>query len=233
MTQLPVSQTLGDEELNRLEELLGSPIFRSEAMWLDELQGFLCAVVSAPDTILPGAWLPVALGENPEYENQQQAEEVLALVMRFYNDVERALQQGAGIALQLYHSEGKEDYDFQSWCRGYLDGVKLSEVNWYEAGDTEEVDELLFPFGVLAGELDNFLRDTGQGAITGKEKAELVAACREDIASTVMRTYQYWVARRSTKTVRREAPKVGRNDPCPCGSGRKFKQCCGAPGKLH
>ncbi len=26
----------------------------------------------------------------------------------------------------------------------------------------------------------------------------------------------------------REAPKVGRNDPCPCGSGRKFKKCCGA-----
>ncbi len=25
----------------------------------------------------------------------------------------------------------------------------------------------------------------------------------------------------------REAPKVGRNDPCPCGSGKKFKQCHG------
>ena len=28
-------------------------------------------------------------------------------------------------------------------------------------------------------------------------------------------------------TVRREAPKVGRNDPCPCGSGKKYKNCCG------
>lgn len=27
--------------------------------------------------------------------------------------------------------------------------------------------------------------------------------------------------------VRRAEPKVGRNDPCPCGSGRKFKKCCG------
>ena len=26
----------------------------------------------------------------------------------------------------------------------------------------------------------------------------------------------------------RDAPKVGRNDPCPCGSGKKFKKCCGA-----
>jgi SEC-C motif domain protein len=30
------------------------------------------------------------------------------------------------------------------------------------------------------------------------------------------------------KQVRRETPKVGRNDPCPCGSGKKYKKCCGA-----
>ena len=28
-------------------------------------------------------------------------------------------------------------------------------------------------------------------------------------------------------TYRREEPKVGRNDPCPCGSGKKYKKCCG------
>lgn len=28
------------------------------------------------------------------------------------------------------------------------------------------------------------------------------------------------------ETVRREGPKVGRNDPCPCGSGKKYKKCC-------
>jgi hypothetical protein len=30
------------------------------------------------------------------------------------------------------------------------------------------------------------------------------------------------------ETVRREGPKVGRNGPCPCGSGKKYKKCCGA-----
>jgi SEC-C motif-containing protein len=30
-----------------------------------------------------------------------------------------------------------------------------------------------------------------------------------------------------TKTVVRAAPKVGRNEPCPCGSGKKYKHCCG------
>ena len=32
------------------------------------------------------------------------------------------------------------------------------------------------------------------------------------------------------QTVRRDKPKVGRNDPCPCGSGKKYKKCCGREG---
>jgi preprotein translocase subunit SecA len=33
------------------------------------------------------------------------------------------------------------------------------------------------------------------------------------------------------ETYRRETPKIGRNDPCPCGSGKKYKKCCGAEEK--
>jgi hypothetical protein len=43
-------------------------------------------------------------------------------------------------------------------------------------------------------------------------------------ARRLMPDYQ---ARIPTRTMGR----VGRNDPCPCGSGRKFKRCCGAPGQ--
>jgi Predicted metal-binding protein related to the C-terminal domain of SecA len=30
------------------------------------------------------------------------------------------------------------------------------------------------------------------------------------------------------ETIKKEGPDVGRNDPCPCGSGKKYKKCCGA-----
>ncbi len=33
---------------------------------------------------------------------------------------------------------------------------------------------------------------------------------------------------RKVETIRRDEPKVGRNDPCPCGSGKKYKKCCGS-----
>ena len=36
----------------------------------------------------------------------------------------------------------------------------------------------------------------------------------------------YFDGEHETETVRHESPKVGRNDPCPCGSGKKFKKCC-------
>ena len=41
-----------------------------------------------------------------------------------------------------------------------------------------------------------------------------------------------FVMPRKTRTIIREyAKKVGRNDPCPCGSGKKYKKCCGVEGK--
>lgn len=39
--------------------------------------------------------------------------------------------------------------------------------------------------------------------------------------------WYYLDGEHETETVRHDSPKVGRNDPCPCGSGKKFKKCCG------
>ncbi|PWB46887.1 MAG: hypothetical protein C3F18_12285, partial [Nitrosomonadales bacterium] len=57
---------------------------------------------------------------------------------------------------------------------------------------------------------------------------------REVFPSAIGDIHQFWLARRSTpETIRREAPKTGRNDPCPCGSGKKYKQCCGKEPTVH
>ena len=221
--------SLAETEIQRLEDLLGSEIFHDEAMWLDELQGFLCAVASGPELIGPSQWLPVALGEDPRYESADQAQEVLDLVMRFYNQNVVALDRGGSIELILYRMEDSDEYNFESWCRAYLDGVELSELDWEEAGDPDEVDELLFPFVVLAGELP----EEATARLKPRELAEFTAACQDDLGQAIVNVQRYWLARRSLPTVRREAPKTGRNDLCPCGSGRKFKHCCGAPERLH
>jgi uncharacterized protein len=55
------------------------------------------------------------------------------------------------------------------------------------------------------------------------------------ISACVPSIYRYFLSRRrlsradpQASTHRRAGAKVGRNDPCPCGSGKKFKKCCGA-----
>lgn len=56
--------------------------------------------------------------------------------------------------------------------------------------------------------------------------ADLAAGNKETAAGIAAETNQQPKIE-IPKTVKREQPKVGRNDPCPCGSGKKFKQCCG------
>ena len=57
-------------------------------------------------------------------------------------------------------------------------------------------------------------------------------------AAGVMRMHRYFLKRRAaysmpSGTFARSGAKTGRNDPCPCGSGKKFKQCCGRRTMLH
>ncbi len=219
---------LSQAELEQLEALLDSDIFRGEAMLLDEMQGLFFAVASSPDLIAPAAWLPEALGESPAYEDAAQAQQVLALVMRFYNQSVAAAATGE-FELILYRTE-TEELDYAAWCGGYLTGVDLSETDWYDAGDPDEVGELLFPLLVLA----DALPEEEQRSIKPAEWRRIVASCEDSLADTLVQIHEYWkVLRDPPLTVRRESPKIGRNDPCPCGSGKKFKQCCGAAGILH
>jgi uncharacterized protein len=224
------SASLSEEEFDRLEDLLASDIFSGEAMALDELQGFLCAIVSGPELIPPSEWRPAALGESVRYESEAQAQEVLALVMRFYNQIAQALEADKRFGFVLYRPDETAEYDYETWCLGYLDGVEFSPVAWEEAGDADEVDELLFPLVALAGELPT----QSVTQMKPEELERLLTECRKDFGAIVSDIYRYWLAvRAKPTTIRRVEPKTGRNDPCPCGSGKKFKQCCGAPSKLH
>jgi hypothetical protein len=72
-------------------------------------------------------------------------------------------------------------------------------------------------------ELDAAVRDLG-GALTPAARAKLnvVAAQREQLRQSFL-----FSMARAKKQEGRRSGKVGRNDPCPCGSGRKYKKCCG------
>lgn len=223
------SDSLSEADLQRLEDLLASEIFQGEAMTLDELQGFLCAIVSGPESIAPSQWLPAALGESPRYESAEQAKEALDLLMRFYNQTAQALEDGEALDFVLYRPDESSEYDYETWCRAYLEGVDFSPVDWERTGDSGEVEELLFPIVTLAGELSVQTRRR----LKPDAFAELLQSCREDLAGVVLDIHRYWLARRAKPATLKSGAAVGRDDPCPCGSGKDFKRCCGAPDRLH
>jgi uncharacterized protein YecA (UPF0149 family) len=74
-------------------------------------------------------------------------------------------------------------------------------------------------------------------AIDAEKREELIGG----MAAGVIGIYRHFEAQRllgtepllNAATFRRTTPKIGRNDPCPCGSGKKFKQCCGQTTILH
>jgi uncharacterized protein len=60
---------------------------------------------------------------------------------------------------------------------------------------------------------------------------KLRAEAADRIPACVLGIDMFWKNRRGRPTAGAgpvKRPKVGRNDPCPCGSGRKYKRCCGA-----
>lgn len=77
-----------------------------------------------------------------------------------------------------------------------------------EMGDAQMSDEMQ--------ELHEEWLQTPRDSLEGKKPAEMLEGGR--------------LFPGKIETFRREAPKVGRNDPCPCGSGKKFKKCCGKGG---
>jgi preprotein translocase subunit SecA len=60
-----------------------------------------------------------------------------------------------------------------------------------------------------------------------RRRAEAEKVFEHKSASAVSEAAPEAQGEQKPQTVQRQGPKVGRNDPCPCGSGKKYKQCCG------
>ncbi|MBL8487257.1 MAG: UPF0149 family protein [Rhodocyclaceae bacterium] len=237
MTDAPTDHLLDEDAVDRLEDFLASEIFHGEAMRLDELQGFLCALLGGPESPPPEAWLPVALGEAPAFRDEAEAREFQELLMRFRDHLAAQLEAGEDPVLIVYDpEEGEHASGLTPWCDGYLLGTELSPVDWVEAAGehAEDMVELLEDFYLLEGSLKEDAEASGGPWMSEAQEARLMDEAAARLAARVVEIHDFWrIKRQPAMPLRRESPKVGRNDPCPCGSGRKFKQCCGRPDRLH
>jgi uncharacterized protein len=239
MAQFKNPLPLTEADIDRLEELLESDVFKGDAMLLDELQGFLCGISSGPDLVMPSEWLPVVLGEEPLYESEDQAEEVLDLLLRFYDQIVVDLTNGHMPALILYPvEEGGDRYDYAPWADGYLLGSDMGPTQWLEAAgeQAEELAQLLEAFFLLNGSLKADFSESGEQWLNEAAETRALQAAEQEVPRLVLAIHEFWKTRTSARPsyVQDTDTDIGeREETCPCGSGRKFKQCCGDPKRLH
>ena len=229
-------QPLDDDEIDWLSEFLLDRIDddadtegRDEGILdISELDGFLTAVVSGPVAVLPSQWIPQVWADfEPVWEREQDVQQVMTLLMRHMNAIAVMLMEQPDdfepIFLERY-LKGRTYTIVDEWCEGYMRGVALAADQWEL--ETSEMQGLLAP--IVAFQSEHALRTHEQC------KDEDIRALQETIPVSIRRIHSYWLSKRtpigshvpSAPTTIVGTPKVGRNDPCPCGSGKKYKKCC-------
>lgn len=234
---------LSDKEMDELSEFLLSDATSDEAMMLDTLDGFLTAILSGPVTLMTSQWLPRVWGpsskDEPVFESFEQAMRITGLILRHMNSINTLLQHDPDHCEPVFDifsipDDTKDYVDGKMWAKGYLMGINLALKEWDEFFNNSQGAEVLRPIYLLGSD---DLSDEDALLTETPEQREVLS---EAIPAAIAWIYRFWqpyrqaiVERFIASTYQREHPKVGRNEACPCGSGKKFKKCCGAATVLH
>jgi uncharacterized protein len=180
-------------------------------------------------------WLPLVWGlpddGEPDFKNDKEMERITSLVARFMNEIMITFE----VAPQEYEplfcvmeEDGKELIDAETWAWGFWEGMQLRQEAWQPIYESN-IAALMRPIYLLGAEEieeeEMVLVDTAQKC--HKLAIELEAAVPE------IRRFWEPLRKSGVATVKRENPKLGRNDMCDCGSGKKYKKCCGAEPTIH
>ena len=232
-----LDQSLSEAALNELEDFLADESIEETSMDVSTLEGFLTAIVIGPQTVMPSRWLPWVWDREKGqaeavFDNLDQANRIMNLLMGFMNGIAHAFMDDPPSFEPIYWRGGH--WGAAEWCEGFLLGTQFDEDAWSSlwAGKPQ----LATPFLRLG--TDDGLEIT--------RKANDADRWMDAVEPALVEIHAFWRERRASQPmglagddfplggrrrvvqVIREGPKVGRNDPCPCGSGKKYKKCCGA-----
>ena len=253
MTPKPDTNTpLGPEDFDAQDAELDALREHDEEIpqW-EFCEGFLAALVCARRAIEPEEYWPVLLGENFQPTAHMEfvwrwrrrwAEVAAALDAPVQTlDDERTYQPEAldtrGAVLALPESErGEADFAAlpaygQVWALGFMYAVETWPEDWLPPRDPEAaqmLDNALSTIVVLTED------DRGKPAISmfAEDGPPSVSEQRlDDFGAAIWAVYdlrQLWKSLGPRTEAVRKQPEPGRNDPCPCGSGKKYKKCHGA-----
>ena len=226
MSGLPRHLSQLDKELLALGE---------ETMLIEELDGFIAGLLVCPDLIKPGEWLPIVWGQDsddpaPLLDNLDHVNRVLALIMEHYNGVARTLMERPDRYSPLFAVDKRNgDILWELWIEGFEKAVKLRPAAWPRLLTSDAVTATAMR-GILT------LIDVARGDqhVPPNDNDAPTATPSDNIARWIVTLNAWRIANyhpmQSTDLIPQppfaSTGKIGRNDPCPCGSGKKYKRCC-------
>jgi len=241
---MPAADTrdLTDAEIHELDDLLAAVPEPFEALDAVMLDGYLCGILVQPVALQPEQWLPPIFGASGQALMPDTAGWHAAKHERLVTLIERrksALQQGmledgwfdplvpVPEDEQGQPLEGKAALEgLGYWAAGFE--WALANFTQLEELGREGVPDLLDSIWRHLPEQDE-TQAAMTKALDEEHPLKNLDQAIEQLVFDVVDLAQIGTEERlRVETVRRDGPKVGRNDPCPCGSGKKFKHCHGA-----
>jgi uncharacterized protein len=166
------------------------------------------------------------MSETCVFDSLDQVRDALGLIMRHWNSIAGTLNRG-DIHVPILLEDENGLCPANDWARGFMHGVGLRRDGWAEVFDDDGQNGWMLPVLILYHEHDED-PELRPGLITPEKRDELIL----HMAAGIVKAHRYFRAHRQQPAAPGEAtqhrPKVGRNDRCPCGSGKKYKRCCGS-----
>ena len=163
-----------------------------------------------------------------EFSSLEEANEIFGLMMRHWNTIAGTLFKDEVYVPLLLEGEDNVAHG-NDWARGFMRGMEMRHDGWAELVEDEEHGGWLIPMMMLYQEHDED-PSMRPGPIAPEKREDIIV----HMAAGLVGAYRYfrehqkaYVGTAFAPDSRRENSKVGRNDPCPCGSGKKYKKCCG------
>jgi len=150
------NEPLTETELDRLAEFLHS-CKGGNAMNIEELDGFFAALIAGPEVVMPSEYLPEVCGgemsDACEFDGLEEANDVLALMMRHWNDIAHTLGKDEVYVPLLLEDENGVSRG-NNWAQGFLRGVKLRHDGWKTLIADEDHSGYMIPVLMLYHEHD-------------------------------------------------------------------------------
>lgn len=210
-----------DSYLDELDSMLLS--LSEHAMLLSELDGYFVGLIVSPDLVPQSQWLKAVWGgATPEFEDATALQHFLDLLMRHYNDVLSSLDIPGGYEPVFDVDTRSGETLWELWIEGFSKAMKLAPKGWNRIRASDDAG----PKAALAGILELAAFADGRSALTSSEENRWDLEAPDLIPIWVQMLHE-WRLENDFNRPAKARERVGRNDPCPCGSAKKYKKCCG------